>query len=89
MNWSDRPWDEWVEFCSEEHRGNKLGCYVKKLELSVTVYSIWRERNNRVFRKEFKPEEIVVQDIIGMVRCRLMPMRNIIKSSEDRWLLKY
>ena len=88
VNWADRTWDEWVELCAKELRGKKLGTYVKKLAFSASVYSIWRERNNRVFRKESKPEEVIVHEIVNLVRCRLMSMKRIKTNNDDGWFLK-
>ena len=76
-----------MEFCTEELRGKKLGCIVKKLAFTVTVYTIWRERNNRVLRKEYKPKEVIVQDIINMIRGRVLSIRINNFSNEDRWIL--
>ena len=51
------------------------------------MYSIWRERNNRLFRNESKPEEVIVHDIVNLVRCRLMSMKNVKTNIDDGWFL--
>ena len=53
----------------------------------MSVYSIWNERNGRIFRKEYKLEEIVVQEIVNLVRNRMVSMKNIKRSNEDQWLM--
>ena len=54
----------------------------------MSIYSIWKERNNRIFRKEFKPEEIVITDITNLIRSRIMSLRNVKNSKDDQWYLK-
>ena len=88
VNWGDRTWNEWIVFCSNELKGKSLGCYTRKLAFTVTVYSIWRERNNRIFCKELKPEEVVIKDINNLVRDRLLSLRNLEKYKEDNWFLR-
>ncbi|KAJ6674332.1 hypothetical protein OIU79_021509 [Salix purpurea] len=44
---------------------------IAKLILSSTVYFVWYERNNRIFKHQFTPREQIQKDIIGLVRDRL------------------
>ena len=87
VSWGDRPWNEWVVLCSKELKRKNLGNYIKKLCFNVSVYSLWNERNGRIFRKEFKPEEIVIQEITNLVRNRIVSMKNIKRSNEDQGIM--
>ena len=31
VSWADRTWNEWVDLCSKDLRGNRLGTYIRKL----------------------------------------------------------
>ncbi|KAL7238210.1 hypothetical protein ACSBR2_004331 [Camellia fascicularis] len=68
--------------------GNSLKVVILKLSFLCTVYHIWMERNSRIFSKVFKPEEVVTNSIIQMVRGRLLSMENVKTSAGDNWFLE-
>ena len=52
-----------------------------------SVYMIRIERNNRIFNKELKPEEVVIKSVIQMVRDRTLSLKNIPRSNGVKWFL--
>ncbi|XP_028115346.1 uncharacterized protein LOC114313178 [Camellia sinensis] len=87
-HWSPLPWLELVEFVTNSINGKSLKSMIMKLSFLCTVYHIWMERNSRIFSKVFKPEEVVTNSIIQMVRGRLLSMENVKAYAGDNWYLE-
>ncbi|XP_028073921.1 uncharacterized protein LOC114276326 [Camellia sinensis] len=87
-NWPSLPWLEIVDFAIRSTSGNSLKVVILKLSFLCTVYHIWMERNSRIFSKVLKPEEVVTNSIIQMVRGRLLLMENAKTSAGDNWFLE-
>ena len=49
-------------------KGKKAKTWMKKISLGAAVYGIWKERNARIFKQESRPKEIVLQDILCLVK---------------------
>ncbi|GJW84185.1 hypothetical protein Tco_0157330 [Tanacetum coccineum] len=54
---------------------NKLRSVISKLVLAAAAYFLWQERNNRLFRKEKRSIDQVVDCIINSVRLKLVSCR--------------
>ncbi|XP_028110956.1 uncharacterized protein LOC114309425 [Camellia sinensis] len=87
-HWPSLPWLELVEFVTKSINGKSLKSMIMKLSFLCTVYHIWMERNSRIFSKVFKPEEVVTNSIIQMVRGRLLSMENVKAYAGDNWYLE-
>ncbi|XP_028119112.1 uncharacterized protein LOC114316616 [Camellia sinensis] len=87
-HWPSLPWLELVEFATKSINGKSLKSVIMKLSFLCTIYHIWMERNSRIFSKVFKPEEVVTNSIIQMVRGRLLSMENVKAYAGDNWYLE-
>lgn len=87
FNWPQLSWLESVVDATKSIKGKTLKSALMKLSFLCTVYQIWLERNRRIFSKEFKPEEIVTNLIVQMVRGRMLSMYNLANSAGDAWYL--
>ncbi|XP_028087066.1 uncharacterized protein LOC114287814 [Camellia sinensis] len=76
-------WVETVDYATKTLKGKTLQSVIMKLSSLCTAYHIWMERNSRIFRKVSKPEEIVTNSIIQMVRGRLLSMENVTNSAAN------
>ncbi|KAI8008098.1 hypothetical protein LOK49_LG07G01264, partial [Camellia lanceoleosa] len=83
--WPQLPWQESVVYATKSIIGKTLKSVIMKLSFLGTVYQIWLERNRRIFSKEFKPEVVVINLIVQMVRGRVLSMDNLINSTGDAW----
>ncbi|KAL7161753.1 hypothetical protein ACSBR2_042265 [Camellia fascicularis] len=81
-------WPDIVPLAVKESKNKSLKSVIARLSLLCTIYHIWIERNNRIFNKEMKPEEIVTKSIVQMVRGRLMLVQNLPGSAGDAWFLQ-
>ncbi|GMQ04561.1 hypothetical protein CsSME_00049934 [Camellia sinensis var. sinensis] len=85
VNWTCNSWTDWVDVVARDCKGKSLATILKKLGFCCTVYHIWLERNNRVFNKERKLEEVVIKIIISLIRYRCLALKNIKNSPTDAW----
>lgn len=87
-NWYSTNWLGLMEVVANDCRGKSIATIIKRLAFSCIVYHAWLERNNRIFSNERKPEEILLNNIICMVRYRALALSNIKKSPIDTWFLQ-
>ncbi|PWA62228.1 RNA-directed DNA polymerase, eukaryota, Reverse transcriptase zinc-binding domain protein [Artemisia annua] len=72
---NDNKLGEIVLSLANGKNGNNIGSVVKRLCFATSVYSIWFERNNRIFRDEKKEAEDVVKTILDTVKLKLMCLK--------------
>lgn len=70
--WNGQRWPSFIAWASQRWKGKSPSIVVKKLCLAVAVYSIWRERNNRIFGSSHKTSIVVTRSIIDTIRSRLL-----------------
>ncbi|XP_028125748.1 uncharacterized protein LOC114322601 [Camellia sinensis] len=88
IKWPVLGWPDSVTFASKETKGNSLRVNIISNAFLCSVYMIWIERNNRIFNKELKPEEVVIKSVIHMVRDRMLSLKNIPRSNGDKWYIR-
>ncbi|GJZ25315.1 RNA-directed DNA polymerase, eukaryota, reverse transcriptase zinc-binding domain protein [Tanacetum coccineum] len=67
-------WDKTIEELANMPNVSSIWSIVRRLCLASAVYSIWTERNNRLFRDEVCNWEVVLEMICEIVRLRLMDL---------------
>lgn len=72
VNWPSLNWEQSISWAANEWKGNKLQIVINKLALSSYVYSIWRERNARLFRNEYKDLCSIQKEIVHSIWARLL-----------------
>ncbi|XP_028063697.1 uncharacterized protein LOC114266935 [Camellia sinensis] len=87
--WPEFQWPGIIPFATRETKRRSLRSIIIKLSLLCSVYIIWLERNNRIFNKEFKPEEVVVKIIVQLIRGRLLSITNVPRNAGDNWYIDH
>ncbi|GJY95846.1 hypothetical protein Tco_0512207 [Tanacetum coccineum] len=64
-----------VEVILNERCENSIGMVVNKIVLAATVYTLWQERNQRIFRNEIRNVDAVCKIISEQVRNKLMTLK--------------
>ncbi|XP_021994618.1 uncharacterized protein LOC110891228 [Helianthus annuus] len=65
-------WTDIVQWlCNHDHQ-RRADTYVAKLLVAAAAYSIWQERNAKLFKNQLRPPEMVSDVIINIVRYKLM-----------------
>lgn len=57
MDCGNMEWDQIVSEFVRCFNGNFIGSVIRRLALAASVYLIWQERNNRIFREEQRSSE--------------------------------
>ncbi|XP_020258446.1 uncharacterized protein LOC109834839 [Asparagus officinalis] len=63
FRWRSCKWDQVLNWFCSKLRGRGFKQKLKKLALTSTIYSIWNERNTRVFRHELKSADQLFKEI--------------------------
>ena len=92
LSYRGQPWEEYVEEISREWKGKSLRATLAKMSLGTVVYSIWRERNNRVFSRGVLPKERVFINVKRVIRDKAAELGNFPYSFQnsslvDSWAL--
>ncbi|XP_020266038.1 uncharacterized protein LOC109841482 [Asparagus officinalis] len=61
FKWKSCNWDRIIEWYSTRLKGKGFMKRIKRVALTVSVYAIWKERNQRIFRQES-------QDLVSVFR---------------------
>ncbi|GJR23189.1 hypothetical protein Tco_0971716 [Tanacetum coccineum] len=64
-----------VDLLSPFSKSRTTRCVVSKLVLAATAYFLWRERNDRLFKKGKNMVEHVIGSIKSSVRLKLLSCR--------------
>lgn len=67
-------WYNLIEDLTEKFRRKSIENEVGKLVLAATVYHLWKERNSRLFRKDFHEEKEIIRNILEDVRLKLLSL---------------
>lgn len=87
VSWPVSQWPGITQHVAQSAQGKSIRAIIVKLAFTFTVYQLWIARNNRIFKKEMIPEEVVIKYIVDMIRFRMMSMTNCTRHSSDRWFL--
>lgn len=69
--------DEELGWAAKNCGGKAITTYVYRSALATTVYHVWKERNSRIFRKIALPIHVVLDGLVGDIRPKLSPLRNV------------
>ncbi|XP_022014769.1 uncharacterized protein LOC110914278 [Helianthus annuus] len=74
-------WRDIVDWLLARARSKSVAVYVAKLVVAAGSYFIWQERNNRLFKNQLRPPEMVSEVILKTVRYKLMgaKLKNTVK----------
>ncbi|GKU95321.1 hypothetical protein SLEP1_g8694 [Rubroshorea leprosula] len=65
-------WQGLLAWLVKRIRRKSLYCALIKLAWNATMYHVWRERNNRIYRQQFKSVSQIVNDILFDARNKVL-----------------
>lgn len=65
-------WDTNVHHVSTTWQGKSLVSYIRRLSFNIVVYSIWKERNNRIFQQTQGNYTGMLSEITTLIRCTVL-----------------
>lgn len=86
-------WEDIIKEFAGQFNGNSVGSIIRRLCLAASVYMIWQERNQRIFRDEYRRWEEVYEIILENIRLRLMSLKAkrsvaVLKAQEE-WNVEF
>ncbi|KAJ0833348.1 putative RNA-directed DNA polymerase [Helianthus annuus] len=89
MDTVEPRWTEIVDWLKHRSRSKSARNLLCKLIVAASMYVIWQERNNRLFKNHARPPDIISKAVIERVRYKLMGLRfkNTIRVREllEKW----
>ncbi|XP_039022010.1 uncharacterized protein LOC120154283 [Hibiscus syriacus] len=71
MNPTNLAWEETVATAINSWKGKSLLTFILKIAWSAFIYTVWQERNQRIFQKRSRSAENLLNEIIDVVRFSL------------------
>ncbi|GKA12795.1 RNA-directed DNA polymerase, eukaryota, reverse transcriptase zinc-binding domain protein [Tanacetum coccineum] len=89
---NERYWESTISKLADMKNRNNIGSVERKLCLAASVYLIWQERNNRLFKNEKRSVDELFTVLVNTIQLRLCNL-NVIRSqavcnAEVRWNVK-
>ncbi|GKB13748.1 RNA-directed DNA polymerase, eukaryota, reverse transcriptase zinc-binding domain protein [Tanacetum coccineum] len=71
----DNNWSNNVAAFARRYNGNSISSIIRRLCIAASVYLIWQERNNRIFRDEERSSEDLYKMLNEIVRMRPLSLK--------------
>lgn len=82
-------WNIIIDTLAQIASSKSLINVIRKLLVAAVAYFIWQERNNRMFRNQNRPPDVLCKEIIHTIRLKLMGMTykktDRVSSILERW----
>lgn len=89
LNVNQPKWVEIVKILEQLAKKSSIAGLICRLVFGASVYFIWQERNNRVFKKGCRSCEQLFQTIFNTVRLKIASLQikndDIVKSVSRAW----
>ncbi|XP_071715054.1 uncharacterized protein [Rutidosis leptorrhynchoides] len=70
-----------------------IWCILNRLVVAACVYFVWQDRNNRIFRKEARSEDVLCRIICSFIQCKLLTFKVkqsvVVNKVEGIWEIKW
>ncbi|GKB30917.1 RNA-directed DNA polymerase, eukaryota, reverse transcriptase zinc-binding domain protein, partial [Tanacetum coccineum] len=61
-----------IQYLSNDKKDNNIKSILRKLLFAASIYSIWQERNGRIFRNQKRSCEKVYKSIVDLIKLKLL-----------------
>ncbi|GJU58064.1 hypothetical protein Tco_1235830 [Tanacetum coccineum] len=83
-------WNDLVNIMAGLYNGNAIGSIIRRLGFAASVYLIWQERNNIIFKDVKRSPKELAESIYDTVRMRLMSLKvkmskAVLLEAQVRW----
>ncbi|XP_021969697.1 uncharacterized protein LOC110864814 [Helianthus annuus] len=75
MDTVDPKWSSIVNWLMSRRRLKTAASFVERILVGATAYTIWQERNARLFKNQTRPPDSLSEVILTTVRYKLMGMK--------------
>ncbi|GJR77025.1 reverse transcriptase zinc-binding domain-containing protein [Tanacetum coccineum] len=78
-----------IQFLIDTGNGNNIRSVIRRIDFSASVYSIWQERDGRIFRDVKRRCEEVFKCIVELIKHKLLGITvkdsKAVRDVEDKW----
>ncbi|PWA73992.1 reverse transcriptase zinc-binding domain-containing protein [Artemisia annua] len=74
-------WHSIIDEFSQLKANRSIWSIIRRLVLGATIYFIWQERNTRLFKNSERKGEVLIQNIMDSIKCRIMSF--VVKETEN------
>ncbi|GJW11211.1 RNA-directed DNA polymerase, eukaryota, reverse transcriptase zinc-binding domain protein [Tanacetum coccineum] len=89
---NERDWESIVNKFVDMRNRNSIGSVVRRLCLAASVYLIWQERNNRLFKNKKRNVDDLFTVLVNTIQQRLCSLKvkrsQVVHKVEIRWNVK-
>ncbi|XP_020250854.1 uncharacterized protein LOC109828236 [Asparagus officinalis] len=85
FKWQSCDWNQLVIWYCDRLKGNGFKQRIKRMALTTAVYSIWRERNFRIFRQKARSADQLFKDIKFSVFSFVL--NGSFKAEDREWII--
>ncbi|GKD89801.1 RNA-directed DNA polymerase, eukaryota, reverse transcriptase zinc-binding domain protein [Tanacetum coccineum] len=82
-------WNDLVNMMAGLYNGNAIASIIRRLGFAASVYLIWQERNNRIFKDEKRSPKELAESLYDTIRMRLMSLKvkmsKAVLEAQERW----
>ena len=76
-HWQPFSWSDAIHYMASNWKKNSLTNIIRKLTLSVSVYTIWAARNGRYHTNSWRDTVSIIRQIKDTIRCRITSLRRV------------
>ena len=81
-------WDQELKWAIHKLKGKALISNLLKIAWNALIYSIWRERNCRIYAQKTETSEQILSNVKEVVRHRLGRMKNVKNDAVNNFLYR-
>ncbi|GKB53257.1 hypothetical protein Tco_0904010 [Tanacetum coccineum] len=78
-----------MQFLTDDDNGNNIRSIVRRIAFAACIYSIWQEKNGRIFREVRRNCDEVFKNIMDKVKHRLLGLTVkdslVVRDIESKW----
>ncbi|GJX41230.1 hypothetical protein Tco_0256220 [Tanacetum coccineum] len=90
--WSTNSWNDNVVGLAINFNRNSISSIIRRICFDASVYLIWQERNNRIFRTEERSNDELFKVLNEVVRMRLSSLKvkdtRAVRKAQEVWNVK-
>ncbi|GKE28992.1 reverse transcriptase zinc-binding domain-containing protein, partial [Tanacetum coccineum] len=75
VDWKEANWNNNVESFAKKRNVNSINNIIRRICLAASVYLVWQERNNRIFRDEMRSPDELYKILEEIIRMRFLSLK--------------
>ena len=85
IQWQGGNWNDFIMWAAVHLKGKTLAKTISRVLLAASVYTLWKDRNARIFQNSYRDTNSIQNDIFGAVQARLCQLKGFKATQSNRW----